>query len=153
MPIIAVDKTAPVTVLSTSPQLVTYSYAVTNVGTEPLRSVALVDNKCAGAAYVSGDANLDAILQTTETWVYTCTASLTGTTTNTATATGVGAGSGATTTATDTWTVTKPTTTMSIVKSNGGLLDLDGNGADAGDQIDYSYLVTNTCLLYTSRCV
>ncbi len=144
VPIIAVDKTAPVTVLSTSPQLVTYSYAVTNVGTEPLRSVALVDNKCAGAAYVSGDANLDAILQTTETWVYTCTASLTGTTTNTATATGVGAGSGATTTATDTWTVTKPTTTLSIVKSNGGLLDLDGNGADAGDQIDYSYLVTNT---------
>lgn len=144
LPKIAVDKTAPITVLTSSPQTVTYTYALTNVGSEALQAVTLRDNKCADPVYASGDLNTDGLLQIGETWIYTCTSTLSETTTNTATATALGSSTGRSTTATDSWTITKPAQSLTVTKSNSGLLDLDPAGPNAGDQINYSYLVRNT---------
>ncbi len=45
---------------------------------------------------------------------------------------------------TDTNTVSvEQTPSIDLVKTNGGVVDEDGNGADAGDQIVYTYQVTN----------
>src|SRR4029079_9549647 len=53
---------------------VTWTYNVTNPGNVPLTNVVVTDN-IAGVspAYVSGDADSDGLLDTTETWVYTAT--------------------------------------------------------------------------------
>jgi len=67
---------------------VTYGYTVTNPGTVALTGVTVTDNKCSNPTYVSGDANGDSKLQSTETWKYTCTTNISLTTTNTAVATG-----------------------------------------------------------------
>ncbi|MFS3129656.1 CshA/CshB family fibrillar adhesin-related protein [Nocardioides sp. Bht2] len=37
-----------------------------------------------------------------------------------------------------------PTSALALDKQAGEILDLDGNGADAGDRIDYRFVVTNT---------
>ncbi len=75
---------------------VTYYYTVTNTGDVPLINVKtrVTDDKCSPVAYVSGDANSNNILETTETWRFTCTANITADTTNTATTIGTPATSG-----------------------------------------------------------
>ncbi|MGC8780242.1 MAG: DUF7507 domain-containing protein, partial [Anaerolineae bacterium] len=75
---------------------VTYAYTVTNTGDVPLINVKarVTDNKCAPVSYVSGDANNNNILETSETWRFTCTANITADTTNTATAIGTPATAG-----------------------------------------------------------
>lgn len=52
---------------------VTYSYFVTNLGTQELTSIAVTDNKNATVTYVSGDTNTDNKLQASEKWIYTST--------------------------------------------------------------------------------
>src|SRR5207248_3136537 len=87
LPQIAVAKSASQnTVHSGDP--VTYSYSVTNPGTEPLLGVTVTDDKCSPVTFVSGDTNTDSILQSNETWKYSCTQNLTTATTNTSTASG-----------------------------------------------------------------
>ncbi|MBK9436212.1 MAG: hypothetical protein IPN52_14365 [Micrococcales bacterium] len=66
---------------------VKYSYTVTNTGISPLSNVTVTDAKCK-PEFVSGDANDNSELDTTETWLYTCSATLEQTTTNTVIATG-----------------------------------------------------------------
>lgn len=66
---------------------VTYTYRVTNPGTEVLSGLVVTDDKLATLTYVSGDLNEDGLLQPGEIWIYTAATTLTGTTTNTATAT------------------------------------------------------------------
>ena len=68
--------------------MVTYTNKVTNPGTVPLSNVRLNDDKCSPVNYVSGDANSNLMLDTTETWTYTCSSNLTQTTVNTVIATG-----------------------------------------------------------------
>ena len=68
--------------------LVTYTKKVTNPGTVPLNNVRVSDDKCGPVSYISGDANSDGRLDTSETWTYVCQSNLTKNTTNTATATG-----------------------------------------------------------------
>ncbi len=68
--------------------MVLYTETITNPGTVSVHSVRLTDDKCSPVEYVSGDTNNDAMLGTTETWIYTCASNLTQTTTNTATASG-----------------------------------------------------------------
>ena len=67
---------------------ITYTYVVTNPGDVPLRYVTVGDNPQCSPILLNpaGDTNSNGLLDTTETWVYTCTAVLTETTTNTATA-------------------------------------------------------------------
>jgi hypothetical protein len=62
---------------------VTYTYTVTNTGDIELLNVKVADDKCASVEYTSGDTNTDQKLQVDETWIYTCTMTLTEPTTNT----------------------------------------------------------------------
>ncbi len=87
-PAIHVEKSASTTDLSSDGGDVTYTYKVTNTGTVPLSNVGLSDDKCSPVTLVGGDVNSNEMLDLTETWTYTCDASLTETTTNVATATG-----------------------------------------------------------------
>ena len=103
--LIAIKKAAFPSNLPLGGGMVTYTYTVTNPGSVPLGGVTVTDNKCSPVAYSSGDANLNNKLDLAETWIYTCTTSITATTVNTAVATGFDP-SGVGTTATATATVT-----------------------------------------------
>ena len=87
-PLINVIKTPSPLALATGKGLVTYTYRITNPGTEPLSNVGLIDNKINLLSYVSGDVNSDNLLQHGEIWIYTASTTLYQTTTNMATATG-----------------------------------------------------------------
>jgi len=89
-PALHIAKKAAPLALNSGPGSVTYTYLVSNPGSEALSNVAVADNKLSGVTYVSGDLNNDKLLQPWEIWVYTGTANLKTTTTNTATATGSG---------------------------------------------------------------
>jgi uncharacterized repeat protein (TIGR01451 family) len=111
-PLILIAKTASPTSLPTGGGPVTYTYTVSNGGTVPLTSVSVGDDKCAPVSYVSGDVNGNLALDLTETWLFTCTATITATTVNTATAQGVdpsGLGTSATAQATVTVQECSPT--------------------------------------------
>jgi uncharacterized repeat protein (TIGR01451 family) len=58
---------------------VTYSYRVTNLGTNPLTTVVVSDDKLGSAhpTYVSGDTNSNNQLESSETWIYTSTRTIT----------------------------------------------------------------------------
>jgi hypothetical protein len=87
-PLIHVTKIPNPLALSVAGGAVTYTERVTNPGTIPLSSVTLTDDKCGPLVYISGDSDGDSVLDTTETWTYTCRTNLSRTTTNTATVTG-----------------------------------------------------------------
>ena len=87
-PLINVTKVpSPLTLLAGG-GMVTFTKKVTNPGTVALSNVRLIDDKCATVAFVSGDTDGDLMLDTTETWTYTCSTNLTATTTNTVSASG-----------------------------------------------------------------
>jgi ice-binding like protein len=71
---------------------VTYSYTVTNPGTAPLANVTVTDDKCTGlpgrVVGHPGDLNKNNLLESNESWSFTCQTNLTGTTTNTGTTRG-----------------------------------------------------------------
>lgn len=91
-PLIHVTKVpSPLTLLAGGGS-VTYSETITNPGTVPLSNVTLSDDTCSPMTYVSGDSDGDSLLDTTESWRYTCTTNLTETTTNTAIASGAANG-------------------------------------------------------------
>ena len=68
--------------------LVTYTYTVTNIGDTPLGSVSVSDDKCSPVVYASGDTIINGLLDQTETWLFTCTATVSVNTTNVAIASG-----------------------------------------------------------------
>ena len=68
---------------------VTWTYLVTNTGNVPLSQLSVVDSQGVVPVYQSGDANLDGLLQTDETWVFTAVGTVVaGAYANTGTATG-----------------------------------------------------------------
>lgn len=87
-PLIHVTKIPSPLALKAGGGVVTFTERVTNPGTVPLNGIVLTDDKCAPMKYVSGDANGDAKLDSSETWTYTCQSRLARTTTNTAVASG-----------------------------------------------------------------
>lgn len=91
-PLIHVVKKPSVFVLLASGGEVTYTYIVTNPGTAPLSDVSITDNKCTGlpgrVVGHPGDLNKNDLLESNETWTFTCQTNLTQTTTNTGTAEG-----------------------------------------------------------------
>lgn len=107
---INIEKTASPTALTTGPGTVTYTYTVTNPGTESLMNVTVTDNKLSTVTYVSGDDGNE-LLDPGETWLYTATTTLSVTTTNIATVTGYYNGLPTTDTATARVAVTRRTTT------------------------------------------
>ena len=52
--------------------VVTYNYTVTNVGEIGAGGVAVDDDVCGNAFYVSGDTSLDGLLDPGETWLFVC---------------------------------------------------------------------------------
>ena len=98
-PAITVQKSAEPTELGAGGGPVTYTYLVRNTGDVPLADLAsrITDDTCSPVTYVSGDDDGDGLLDTPtsifedaldETWVFTCTTSVTTTTTNTVVVTG-----------------------------------------------------------------
>ncbi len=124
---------------------ITYTFTVQNTGNVTLTALAVTDAKvgtvtcpvtslapgasttCTAAAYALTQADLDA-----------------GTVNNTATA-AVQDPTGSTRSATDTTsTPAAATSSLTLDKVAGSVVDLDGNGPDAGDRIDYTFTVQNT---------
>jgi len=139
-PDIHVDKSASTDSLPAGGGEVTYTYEVTNTGNVPLSNVSVTDDKCAPVGYVSGDTNTNDELDLTETWTYTCTTTITESTTNTALATG----HDGETEVTD--TDDKTVTVAPAEKVPGISIDKTASVTTivAGEDITYSYLVTNT---------
>lgn len=87
-PLIHVTKVPSPLALPAGGGMVTYTKKVTNPGMVALHNIRLTDDKCDAVNYISGDTNSDAMLDITETWIYTCQEYLTKTTTNTVTVSG-----------------------------------------------------------------
>ncbi len=91
-PLIHVVKKPNVFLLPAGGGIVTYFYWVTNPGTAPLSNVSITDDKCTGlpgrVVGHPGDLNKNNLLESNETWQFTCQTRLTQTTTNLGTATG-----------------------------------------------------------------
>ena len=91
-PLIHIVKKPNVFLLPAGGGAVTYSYNVTNPGTVALSDVSVIDNKCTGlpgrVAGHPGDINRNGLLDTNETFYFTCQSYLTQTTTNLGTAQG-----------------------------------------------------------------
>ncbi len=86
---IAVTKSANPNTLGTGGGNVTYSYTVRSTEGGTLTNVQVSDNLCSPLTRTGGDANNNSILESTETWTYTCNRNITTSTTNVATAQGV----------------------------------------------------------------
>ncbi len=148
-PLINVVKTPMPLALPAGGGFVTYTYLVTNPGLVNLSSVEVTDDKVSLVSYVSGDANADGLLQSSEAWTYTGSANLTATTTNTATAKGTGSGIIVTDTAQATVTVTVSSSGSDSDDSNPvPLINIDKTASrldvTAGQGwITYTYKVTN----------
>lgn len=85
-PLVHVVKTPNIFVLPAGGGEVTYNYTVTNPGTAPLSDVSITDDKCTGlpgrVLGHPGDLNKNNLLESNESWSFTCKTSLTKTTTN-----------------------------------------------------------------------
>ena len=91
-PAILISKAAGTPVLPAGGGSETYTYTVTNPGNVPLSDVSVSDNTCSPVTFVGGDTNTNNLLDTSETWTFTCTMNITANTTNIATATGTANG-------------------------------------------------------------
>jgi hypothetical protein len=116
-PIIKIVKTPSVNQLTNGPGPVTYTYTITNASPVAISNVTVVDDKCSPVKYISGDINSDEKLDTTETWIFQCTQTLTQTTLNTATAHGNAYGWDTFATATSSVSVNSPVLIASTVSS------------------------------------
>ncbi len=127
---------------------ITYTFVVTNTGNVPVGTVAVNDPRLGGDVSCAS-ATLAPGATTTcgpATYVVTEADEAAGSVTNSATSTGTDpdgqpVGSNPDTTSTP---VTQPQATLTVQKDAGDPVDLDGNGVDAGDTIDYSFVVRNT---------
>ena len=127
----------------------TFTYVVTNTGNDPLANVAVTDDKLGTITSFTGDANSNGLLDLTETWTYTTTATaLAGQQTNVATVTANDANNPPGTAVTD----DNPANyfgdapAINIVKFvNGQDADsLTGPHVAAGSTLTFTYVVTNT---------
>ena len=78
------------------PGSISYAYTLRNIGTVPMSNVTVVGDTCSPILLTSGDTNMDAKLDPTETWVYHCSITLQETRTSTVVATGWANGHSAT---------------------------------------------------------
>jgi len=133
---------------------VTYVYTVTNTGDVSLINVKtrVTDNRCAPVAYASGDANSNNILETTETWRFTCTTNIAVDTTNTATAIGTPSTAGGTALPGIADVSDTDQAIVDIVNPGINVVKTAGTAADGatyylntpGGNVTYVYTVTNT---------
>ncbi len=77
-PSLSVVKSSSTSSVTVAGQVVPYTLTVTNTGNVTLTGVSAADPKCSSAiAGPTGDTNTDSRLQRTETWVYTCSRTVT----------------------------------------------------------------------------
>jgi hypothetical protein len=119
--------------------LVKYTYTLKNIGTVPVSNITMVGDTCSPIVLISGDTNNDAKLDVTETWVHTCSTTLTETHTNVVTATGQANGITATDIASATVVVGVPIIPplIHVVKVPNVFI------APVGGGVTYTYTVTN----------
>lgn len=87
-PLIDVVKVPSPLALPSGPGSVTYTYTLRNIGTVPVTDITMVGDTCSPIVLASGDTNGDNKLDLSETWVHTCTTTLSATHTNIVTTTG-----------------------------------------------------------------
>lgn len=139
-PIIDVIKVPSPLALPAGPGPVTYTYTVRNIGVVPMTNVTLVGDTCSPIVLQSGDTNGNAVLETDEVWVHTCTTNLTATHTNTVVATGWANGVSATDIASATVVVGAPLVPPLIhITKVPSPLTLNA----AGGMVTYTKTVTN----------
>ena len=128
---------------------VTFTYVVTNTGNVPLANVVVTDDKLGTITSFTGDANGNGLLDLTETWIYTQTATaLAGQQTNTGTATAQDANNPPGTTVTD----DNPANYFGDAPAINIVKFVNGQDADtptgphvaAGSTVTFTYVVTNT---------
>ena len=149
---VTIDKTAgtPVDVNANgrvdAGDTIDYAFVVTNTGALTLSGVAVDDPKTGPVACPVSTLAPGASTTCTATYTITQEDVNAGSVDNTATASGTPpTGPPVTSTPDSTSTATDTTTSLSLDKSAGAPTDVNGNGrVDAGDTIDYSFLVTNT---------
>ena len=142
IPLIGILKVPTPLALPTGPGSVTYNYTVWNVGgQQALTNVTVTDDKCSPVTFLSGDTNGDGKLDPHESWMYSCTTSLSSTTTNTAIATGHTGSQTAIATAIATVAVGVPVPPplINIVKVPSRLTPFPFGGGN----VVYTYAVTN----------
>jgi hypothetical protein len=116
---------------------VTYTYKVTNTGSEVLHAVAITDDKCSPVTGPTGD-NGNGVLDLQETWTYTCTTTLSVDTTNIGSVSALNPANQTVGPATDTASVDVVNPGLSIVKTS------DIESGAPGDTVTFSFKVTNT---------
>ena len=126
---------------------VTFTYVVTNTGNVPLANVVVTDDKLGPITSFTGDTNGNGLLDLTETWTYTQTATaLAGQQTNIGTVTGQDANTGTTVTDDNPANYFGDAPGIKIVKFVNGQ-DADsptGPHVAAGSTVTFTYVVTNT---------
>ncbi len=150
-PAIKIIKEANPTSLPSGGGNVNYSYAVTNTGNVALTNIVLSDDKCSPVNYISGDANSNDQLETTETWNYACSKNITAVTTNIATVAGKYNATDVSDTDSATVTINPPATCVSGCGGGGSLfpaIRLIKTPAPyqlpkEGGSVIYTYLVSN----------
>nr|WP_277352197.1 isopeptide-forming domain-containing fimbrial protein [Knoellia sp. DB2414S] len=124
---------------------VAYTFVVRNTGSTALSNVVVSDPKVGPVSCPSTSLASGASMTCTKTYTITQPDMDAGAVNNTATASGRPAGAVADVSATSTATTNlAPTGTLVLDKSHGTITDPDGNGLDAGDQVPYTFKVTNT---------
>ncbi|MDO8659539.1 MAG: Ig-like domain-containing protein [Candidatus Parcubacteria bacterium] len=121
-PLIHVTTVPNLLILPVGGGKVTYTYTVTNPGIVPLSKVIITDDKCTGlpgriSGSPGGDLNKNNLLESNETWSFTCKTNLIQTTTNTGTVVGSANGFVAIDFALATVVVT-PLTAIKIITTN-----------------------------------
>jgi hypothetical protein len=133
---IALDKTVNLGVIH-SGGTVTYTYRVTNTGTEVLHAVTITDDKCSPVTGPTGD-NGNGVLDLLETWTYSCTTTLSVDTTNIASVSALNPANQSVGPVTDTASVDVINPGLTIEKTS----DIDSGSP--GDTVTFSFKVTNT---------
>jgi hypothetical protein len=138
-PLIDMVKTANPLSLPAGSGSVVYTYTLRNIGTVPVTDITIVGDTCSPIILAGGDINTDTKLDIDETWVYTCTQTLSETYTNTAVATGWANGISAVDIASATVIVDEPIVPplIHVVKKPNVLV------APVGGEVTYTYTVTN----------
>jgi uncharacterized repeat protein (TIGR01451 family) len=142
-PAIQVDKSSSTTDITDTGQIVYYDFNVTNPGDQVLTGITVTDPMCDSAPdYQSGDTNLDEKLDLTETWIYTCSHTVTQEEINTG-------GDLSNTVTADSHESDPDTDTLDIPITQNPALTIVKTATPStydqvGDIISYSFLVTNT---------
>ncbi|PKO00955.1 MAG: hypothetical protein CVU42_02225 [Chloroflexi bacterium HGW-Chloroflexi-4] len=142
-PQIEVVKDSITTAITTVNQSVPYTFTVSNIGNLTLTGITIGDPKCTSAINgPTGDTNSDSKLQVTETWIYSCS--------HTVTQSEIDAGGNLSNTVTLDSAQTSPTTgNKSIIITQTPAIHVvkSSNTTEisaAGDVIPYKFLVTNS---------